>query len=104
MQWGYRYTAGWQTDTGGAPHEVKEHTREHLASQSLESQRLLGSYLGLYQIHSATLESGVLDSAEVIAELAAIKRDKGWRIGLSLSGALIFCSGIRRCCCMVPGI
>lgn len=85
-KWGYRYTAGWATDTGGLPHEVKEHTRSHLASQSQESRQLLGSYLGLYQIHSATLDSGVLDADDVIDELASLKRDLGWRIGLSLSG------------------
>lgn len=68
--------------------QVKEHTLPHLRHQSAESEQLLGSYLGLYQIHSATLESGVLDAADVIAELAALKRDRGWRIGLSLSGAL----------------
>ena len=66
--------------------QVKEHTLPHLQHQSAESRQLLGGYLGLYQIHSATLESGVLDAADVIAELAALKQDRGWRIGLSLSG------------------
>jgi hypothetical protein len=51
-----------QTDTGGAPHEVKEHTASRLAAQQAETAGLLGRHLGLYQIHSATLESGVLQA------------------------------------------
>ena len=39
----------------------------------------------LYQIHSATIESGVLDDAELIAELRAL-RDAGVAIGLSVTG------------------
>ncbi|KAG5191912.1 NADP-dependent oxidoreductase domain-containing protein [Tribonema minus] len=68
-KWGYRYTADWRVDTGGAPHEVKDHSLAHLLSQ----------------IHSATLESGVLADEAVLAELGNLKR-RGWRIGLSLSG------------------
>ncbi|MFQ3593712.1 MAG: aldo/keto reductase, partial [Gemmataceae bacterium] len=41
--------------------------------------------LKIYQIHSATLQSGVLENSEVIAELARL-RETGWQIGLSLSG------------------
>lgn len=85
-KWGYRYTADWRVDAGGLPHEVKDHSLSHLQSQQLESTQLLGSHLRLYQIHSATLESGVLDDAAVLSELTALKVEKGWKIGLSLSG------------------
>lgn len=83
-KWGYEYTAGWRADA--EVHEVKHHTPEQLARQSAESLRLLPRHLALYQIHSATLESGVLDNAGVIAGLARLKAD-GIAIGLSLTGA-----------------
>jgi aryl-alcohol dehydrogenase-like predicted oxidoreductase len=82
-KWGYTYTAGWQVQA--ERHEVKEHSRENLRRQAAESQAILGSHLDLYQIHSATLESGVLENAAVLTELARL-RDTGWRIGLSLTG------------------
>jgi len=82
-KWGYVYTAGWQVD---APvHEVKEHSLEVLRRQFAESTAHLAPYLRLYQIHSATLESGVLANQAVIAELA-LYRERGLHIGLSLSG------------------
>ena len=40
----------------------------------------------LYQIHSATLESGVLDDPRVRAELAALRRT-GVRVGFTVTGA-----------------
>jgi len=82
-KWGYIYTADWQIHA--AAHEVKQHSLELLRRQSAESQANLGSYLRLYQIHSATLDSGVLDDTAVLAALAALKRG-GMLIGLSLSG------------------
>lgn len=82
-KWGYTYTAGWRADA--TVHEVKEHSLERLCSQWIESQAELGAYLSLYQIHSATLESGVLERPEVLAELARIKAG-GVAIGLSVSG------------------
>ena len=83
-KWGYAYTAGWRVDA--EVHEVKKHTPAQLARQSAESLALFGSHLCLYQIHSATLETGVLENAGVIAGLARLKAD-GLRIGLSLTGA-----------------
>lgn len=82
-KWGYTYTAGWQVQA--EKHEVKEHSRPVLQRQITESRALLGDYLKLYQIHSATLESGVLENREVLDELARL-RDGGLHIGLSLSG------------------
>jgi aryl-alcohol dehydrogenase-like predicted oxidoreductase len=82
-KWGYAYTADWQVTA--AAHEVKEHSRERLDQQWHQSWRLLGERLDLYQIHSATLDSGVLDNAAVLERLAELKA-AGVRIGLSLSG------------------
>ncbi|MEW5929060.1 MAG: aldo/keto reductase [Gemmatimonadota bacterium] len=82
-KWGYAYTAGWRADA--AVHEVKEHSAAQLRRQWAESRALLGPRLGLYQIHSATLETGVLDDAEVVDELARL-RDGGLHVGLSVTG------------------
>lgn len=57
-----------------------------LRRQAAESRQLLGDYLKLYQIHSATLESGVLTNEAVLTELARLRREEGMAIGLSLSG------------------
>jgi aryl-alcohol dehydrogenase-like predicted oxidoreductase len=82
-KWGYTYTAGWKTDAD--KHEVKEHTLPVLHRQFAESRQLLGAHLDLYQIHSATLDSGVLENAEVLQELARL-RDGGLKIGLTVTG------------------
>ena len=42
--------------------------------------------LDLYQIHSATLESGVLQDEAVLSKLQELKDSRGLRIGLSTSG------------------
>ena len=42
-------------------HEVKDHSLAALARQAAESRELLGDHLDLYQVHSATLDSGVLE-------------------------------------------
>ncbi len=83
-KWGYTYMAGWRVQAG--THEVKEHSVPVLRRQWSESRALLGPHLDLYQIHSATLESGVLDDREVIAELARLRHEEGIRLGLTLSG------------------
>jgi len=83
-KWGYRYTAGWRTDV--AVHEVKDHSVAHLEAQWVESRALLGDRLDLYQVHSATLESGVLRDTAVLDALARL-RDGGVAIGLSVTGA-----------------
>jgi aryl-alcohol dehydrogenase-like predicted oxidoreductase len=82
-KWGYTYTAGWQVEA--AAHEVKEHSLAVLQRQWKESQTHLGAHLDLYQVHSATLESGVLANREVLKALARLKGG-GTAIGLSVSG------------------
>ena len=83
-KWGYEYTAGWQVDA--EHHEVKDLGAAQLRRQWAETRALLGARVRLYQIHSATLESGVLEDAEVRAELDTI-RARGVLIGLTVTGA-----------------
>jgi aryl-alcohol dehydrogenase-like predicted oxidoreductase len=82
-KWGYTYVADWRVDV--KVHEVKDHSLAALRRQIAESRALLGDYLHLYQIHSATLESGVLEDKAVLSELIAL-RASGLTIGLSVSG------------------
>jgi aryl-alcohol dehydrogenase-like predicted oxidoreductase len=83
-KWGYTYTAGWRPEA--AQHEVKEHSAATLERQLAESRGWLGAHLDLYQIHSATLESGVLDNRAVLERLQQL-RIEGLAVGLTLSGA-----------------
>jgi aryl-alcohol dehydrogenase-like predicted oxidoreductase len=82
-KWGYRYTAGWRVEA--EVNEVKDHSLEALRTQYAESRRILGDDLALYQIHSATLESGVLADLSVLGELARLAAG-GLAIGLTASG------------------
>jgi aryl-alcohol dehydrogenase-like predicted oxidoreductase len=82
-KWGYTYTADWRVDV--AEHEVKDLSVQTLRRQLGETRALLGDHLALYQIHSATLESGVLDDAPVRDALARL-RDEGVFIGLTATG------------------
>lgn len=82
-KWGYRYVGGWQVDA--VQHEVKDHSPDALRTQLAESRGLLGPYLGLYQIHSATPDTGVLEDDRVLDALAAL-RDGGVRVGVTVSG------------------
>jgi aryl-alcohol dehydrogenase-like predicted oxidoreductase len=83
-KWGYTYTADWKIEAQA--HEIKDHSLATLERQWPESVALLNGYLKLYQIHSATAESGVLENRRVLEKLAQLKGD-GIRIGLSLSGS-----------------
>jgi aryl-alcohol dehydrogenase-like predicted oxidoreductase len=82
-KWGYTYTAGWQVDAD--PAEVKDLSAATLRRQLAESRALLGPHLHLYQIHSATLESGVLEDREVLEELGRL-REEALAIGFSVTG------------------
>jgi aryl-alcohol dehydrogenase-like predicted oxidoreductase len=85
-KWGYRYTAGWRVD---APvHEQKELSLARFTGQLSESRAFLGDRLDLYQIHSATAESGVLSDGALLAALVDGRRRGDYRaVGLTLSGA-----------------
>ncbi len=83
-KWGYTYTANWQVQAD--VHEVKAHTLARFTAQWEESTAQLGDYLQLYQVHSATLESGILTNQQVLAALAQLRAEQGIAVGLSLSG------------------
>lgn len=82
-KWGYRYTAGWQSDA--AVHEVKEHSLGQFRRQREETRALLGPHLTLYQVHSATLESGLFEQPLLLQSLAGLRLE-GVGVGLSVSG------------------
>jgi aryl-alcohol dehydrogenase-like predicted oxidoreductase len=82
-KWGYTYTADWRTDA--EVNEVKDLSIATLRRQEQETRQQLGSNLGLYQIHSATLESGVLEDPQLLDELARL-RAGGLLIGLTVTG------------------
>jgi aryl-alcohol dehydrogenase-like predicted oxidoreductase len=82
-KWGYTYTADWRVDVD--EHEVKDLSVSTLRRQLGETRALIGEHLALYQIHSATLESGVLDDGEVREELARL-REEGVRVGFTATG------------------
>lgn len=82
-KWGYTYTAGWQVDAD--EHEVKDHSSTTLRRQLAETRQRLGDHLDLYQVHSATLDSGILDDQEALRRLAELAAE-GTAVGLTLSG------------------
>jgi len=82
-KWGYKYVADWRVDA--EVHEVKDHSLECLDVQYEESRSRLGRHIDIYQVHSATLDSGVLDNTAVLDHLAEI-RSEGVTIGISTSG------------------
>jgi aryl-alcohol dehydrogenase-like predicted oxidoreductase len=82
-KWGYSYTGSWQLD---APvHEVKDLSIDTLRRQIVETRSLLGDRLQLYEIHSATIESKVLENTDVLRELGRL-RSSGLVIGLTVTG------------------
>ena len=82
-KWGYTYVADWQIDAD--PAEVKDHSVATFRRQVDETRSLIGPWLSLYQIHSATLETGVLEDRAVLDALAEL-RGEGIAIGLTTSG------------------
>jgi aryl-alcohol dehydrogenase-like predicted oxidoreductase len=82
-KWGYEYTGGWRVDV--EKHEVKDLGVSALRRQLYETRVLLGERLDLYQMHSATLESGVLEDDAVLSGLKGLKKT-GVAVGLSVTG------------------
>ena len=82
-KWGYTYTANFNENA--TVHEVKEHSLAKLNAQWNFSKQLL-PYLKVYQIHSATIETGVLENSEVLERLASLKKEHNLKIGLTTTG------------------
>ncbi|AUC85330.1 oxidoreductase [Polaribacter sp. ALD11] len=82
-KWGYTYTANFNANA--TVHEVKEHSFSKLKEQWNFSKQLL-PYLKVYQIHSATLETGVLENTEVLEQLVFLKKEHNLKIGLTTTG------------------
>ncbi|MGW4057101.1 aldo/keto reductase [Amycolatopsis sp. NPDC004747] len=82
-KWGYAYVGEWRVDAD--VHEVKEHSAARFATQWAETLALLGDRVGLYQVHSLTVDSPLFADEpllEALAELAA----NGVAVGFSTSG------------------
>ncbi len=79
-KWGYVYTAGWEV--AHDPPEVKHHDLATFRRQLAETRENLGEWLALYQIHSATPESGVLRNDELLTAL----QETDLPLGVSVSG------------------
>jgi aryl-alcohol dehydrogenase-like predicted oxidoreductase len=82
-KWGYTYVGGWRMNID--VHEVKDHSLAAFRRQLAESRAILGRHLRLYQVHSATLESGILDDRDVLSALAELTGE-GIAVGMSVSG------------------
>jgi len=82
-KWGYTYVGAWRLDA--EVHEVKDHSLAAFRRQFAETRAILGDRLKLYQVHSATLESGILEDREVLGALAELSAE-GVAIGLTVSG------------------
>ena len=83
-KWGYSYVANF--DPKATLHEIKDHSLSQLLKQWEISQQLI-PYLSTYQIHSATLDTGVLKNWEVLEKLAEIKTNYRLKIGLTTTGS-----------------
>jgi aryl-alcohol dehydrogenase-like predicted oxidoreductase len=82
-KWGYTYVANF--DPTAKIHEIKEHSLAKLNEQWEISKALL-PHLKVYQIHSATLETGVLENKSVIDRLASLKEEYNLKIGITTTG------------------
>ena len=86
-KWGYSYVANWNVELDeGQPHEVKDHSLENFLKQVEETSEHIGDYVNLYQVHSATFDSGILTNSDVHEALSKCRKERGWKIGLSVSG------------------
>ncbi|MFK7031019.1 aldo/keto reductase [Flavobacterium oreochromis] len=82
-KWGYTYVANFNENA--IQHEVKDHSYQKLITQWEKSKQLL-PHLKIYQIHSVTHESNVLENNTILEELFQIKKQYNIEIGLSTSG------------------
>lgn len=84
-KWGYAYVGEWRMDA--RVHEVKEHTLARFQKQYEETRHLIGDHLALYQVHSLTLDSPLLNDPALQAALADLST-AGVEVGFSTSGPM----------------
>jgi aryl-alcohol dehydrogenase-like predicted oxidoreductase len=84
-KWGYTYVANWEFGFQGK-HEIKEHSLLKLNEQWKTSKALFPQ-LKIYQVHSATLESGILKDNSIHERLFQLKKEYGLQIGITTSGS-----------------
>ncbi|MEM5565510.1 aldo/keto reductase [Psychroserpens sp. AS72] len=84
-KWGYTYVANWEIGYDGK-HEIKEHSLSKLNEQWEISKALLPE-LNIYQVHSATLDSGILNDKSIHERLFQLKKEFRLQIGISTSGS-----------------
>jgi aryl-alcohol dehydrogenase-like predicted oxidoreductase len=82
-KWGYTYVGDWRLDA--ERHEIQDLSAAAFARQLEETRALLGVHLGLYQVHSATRQNGVLSSPEVLSALRRVS-EGGLSIGVTVTG------------------
>jgi aryl-alcohol dehydrogenase-like predicted oxidoreductase len=82
-KWGYAYVGEWRLDAD--VHEVKEHSATRFAAQWAETLTLLGNRVGLYQVHSLTVDSPLFTDEPLIEALAELSAN-GVAVGFSTSG------------------
>jgi aryl-alcohol dehydrogenase-like predicted oxidoreductase len=82
-KWGYAYVGEWRLDAG--VHEVKEHSAARFATQWAETLALLGDRVGLYQVHSLTVDSPLFTDEPLLEALAELSAN-GVAVGFSTSG------------------
>ncbi len=83
-KWGYTYVADFNPTA--KVHEIKEHSLNKLNEQWETSKQLLPN-LKYYQIHSATLESGVLENKTVLDRLFELREEYNIKVGLTTTGS-----------------
>ncbi|SFW82116.1 aldo/keto reductase [Amycolatopsis australiensis] len=82
-KWGYAYVGDWRLDA--EVHEVKEHSAARFAAQWAETLALLGDRVGLYQVHSLTVDSPLFTDEPLVEALAELSAN-GVAVGFSTSG------------------
>ncbi len=83
-KWGYIYTANF--DSKARQHEIKDHSLNNLDTQWTTSKKLL-PHLSTYQIHSATLDTGVMSDDRVLEYMFELKKSHGLLLGITTTGA-----------------
>lgn len=73
-KWGYRYVGAWRMES--PVHETKDHSLETFVAQWAETTATLGDAVAVYQVHSATFDTGVLGDTTLHRELARLRESR----------------------------